>query len=132
MSLRKFDPSEILLTDQEAWQVLVFFFGGNASTMPSRLTDNDKSFAQALLLEAVDASDKISWIQTLWQASINPNSGVKSILKKLAKKALREWLESLKPEDLADAKIYIMVKNQLTLNWRSPWRIRIESGEPVY
>jgi hypothetical protein len=132
MSLRKFKPSEIVLSDQEAWQVLVFFFGGNASTQPSWLNDNDRSFAQALLLEAVDASSRVSWIEALWKATAKPGASIKSILAKLALKAAKDWLQSCKPSDLTEARIYLMVKNQLTLNWRSAWQIRIETGDPVY
>ncbi len=132
MSLKKFAPSEIVLTPMEAWQVLVFFFGGNAGALPGWLTDNDRSFAQALLIEAVDASHRMSWIQTLWSSTANPSASIQSVLRKLAQKAVRDWLTNCKPTDLKNAKIYTMVKDQLTRNWRSAWQIRIETGDPVY
>ena len=56
MALRKFRSDELFMSNQEAWQVLVFFFGGNAGSVPGWLTDNDRSFAQALLVEAIDKS----------------------------------------------------------------------------
>lgn len=132
MSLRKFASSEIVLSRMEAWQVLVFFFGGNASTVPGWLTDNDCSFAQALLIEAVDASHRMSWVQKLWSSTVNPSASVGSILRKLALKAAKDWFTSAEPTDLKKAKIYTMVKNQLTANWRSAWQIRVETGDPVY
>jgi hypothetical protein len=132
MALRKFAPSELALSPMEAWQVLVFFFGGNAGTTPGWLTDNDRSFAQALLIEAVDASYRMSWIEKLWSSTVNPSASIESILGKLALKAMKDWLTSCQPTDLKKAKIYTMVKNQLTLNWRSAWQIRIDTGDPVY
>ncbi|MDR3621069.1 MAG: hypothetical protein P4L85_17085 [Paludisphaera borealis] len=132
MSLRKFTRSELAVSPMEAWQVLVFFFGGNAGTVPGWLTDNDRSFAQALLIEAVDASYRMSWIEKLWSSTVNPSASIKSILGKLAVKAMRDWLTSCRPTDLNKAKIYTMVKDQLTRNWRSAWQIRIETGEDVY
>jgi hypothetical protein len=132
MALKKFEPSELVLTPMEAWQVLVFFFGGNAGTLPGWLTDNDRSFAQALIIEAVDASYRMSWIEKLWSSTVNPSASIKGILGKLAYKAMKDWLTSCEPTDLKKAKIYSMVKDQLTRNWRSAWRIRMETGEAVY
>lgn len=132
MPLRKFRPDELVLSHQEAWQVLVYFFGGNAGMVPGWLTDEDRSFAQALLLEAVDKSYAMSWVQTLFEASAKPNASVQGILKSLAKKAARDWLSNAKPTDLASAKIYASVKNQLTRNWRSAWAIRTETDGPIY
>ena len=89
-------------------------------------------FAQALLLEAVDKSYAMSWIQTLFESSASPNASVKGILKSLAKKAAKDWLHKAKPTDLENATIYASVKNQLTRNWRSAWSIRTETDMAVY
>lgn len=132
MALKKFSRSEIALTHQEAWQVLVFFFGGNASSLPGGLTDNDRSFAQALLIEAVDASRRLGWLHQLMSATLRPNASITAVLRRLAVAATRDWLSSGNPADFKDAKIYSMAKNQLTLNWRSAWQIRIITGDPVY
>ena len=131
-SLRKFSQSEVVLTDMQAWQVLVFFFGGNASTTPRWLTAQDRAFARALLVKAVDASRQLSWIQALWSSTANPSAGIRSILRSLATKAARDWLASRKPDDFRDAKIYTMVKDELTRSYRSTWQIRIETDELIY
>lgn len=132
MALRKFNSAELALNNQEAWQVLVFFFGGNAGTAPGWLNDNDRSFAQALLLEAVDKSYAMSWVETLFSSAMKLNPSVKDILKALAKKALKDWLKSANPTDLSEAKIYQSVRDRLRLNWRSAWEIRVTTGDPVY
>jgi hypothetical protein len=50
MGLRHFNENEIILSHEEAWQVLVFFFGGNAGVESGSLSLRDREFAQALLL----------------------------------------------------------------------------------
>lgn len=130
--LRKFSKSQVVLTDMEAWQVLVFFFGGNASTSPRWLNLEDRAFAQALLVRAVDSSKQMSWMQTLWTSTANPTASVTSVLRKLATKGANDWLASRKKEDFKNAKIYTMIKNELTRSYRSNWEIRIETDELIY
>jgi len=134
MSLQHFNSQELLLTHMEAWQVLVWFFGGNAGTIPGWLTDDDRSFAQALLVEAIDKSADVGIIQRIWESTVTPPTTVKSLLFKIAKTgAMILWdrLHHCKVEDFAKAKIYKMVKDTLTMNFKSVWQIRIETGEPV-
>ena len=132
--LQHFKPDELLLTRMEAWQVLVWFFGGNAGTVPSWLTDDDRSFAQALLVEAIDASASVGIFRRIWESTVMPPMTIKSLLFKIAKaggKILWDRLHHCKVKDFAKAKIYNMVKNDLTRNFRSAWQIRVETGDPV-
>lgn len=132
--LQHFSSEELLLTHMEAWQVLVWFFGGNGGTLPGWLTDEDRSFAQALLVEAIDKSAAVGIIRRIWESTVMPPMTVKSLLGKIAKtgaKILWDRLHHCKVEDFAKAKIYKMVKDKLTVNFRGAWRIRIETGEPI-
>ena len=131
-TLKKFSGDEIVLSNQEAWQVLVFFFGGNGGIAPGALTDNDRSFAQALLLEAIDASEAMSWIETLYNSAMKLKPEVKDILKALAKKFVKDWFKKATKKTLEDPTIYQSVKNTLTRNWRSAWEIRCVTESPVY
>jgi hypothetical protein len=132
--LQHFQSDELLLTQQEAWQVLVWFFGGNASIVPGWITDDDRSFAQALLVEAIDASADIGIIRRIWESTVMPPMTIKSLLFKIAKaggRILWDQLHHSTVKDFEHARIYRMVKDRLTINFRSAWRIRIETGEPV-
>jgi len=134
MALQRFGADELLLTRMEAWQVLVWFFGGNAGTVPGWLTDQDREFAQALLVEAIDKSADVGIIQRIWESTVTPPTTIKGLVKKIAKtgiKILQDRLRHATVEDFEKAKIYKMVKDRLTLNFRSAWRIRLETGEPV-
>ena len=52
-------------------------------------------------------------------------------LAKFAAKALLDRLKSAKVDDFRNARIYRMVKDTITRNFRSAWTIRVETGEPV-
>ena len=133
MGLQKFyDTGDVYVSNQEAWEILVWFFGGNAGLSPSDITYNDRSFAQALLFEAIAASKLIGFVEGLWRATVKPAKSITSLLKQIAKLTAKALWEHLKPVDLEDPKIYQMVKDQLARNWKSPWQIRIETGEAVY
>lgn len=133
MALQEFyKTGDVFISEQEGWEILVWFFGGNAGISPSTITYNDRSFAQALMFEAIAASKKISFIEGLWKKTIMPPKSISSLLKQIAKLTAKALWEHLKPADLEDPKIYKMVKDQLTRNWRSAWQIRVETGDPVY
>ncbi|HVS36660.1 MAG TPA: hypothetical protein VMS17_13960 [Gemmataceae bacterium] len=136
MYLKKFEPSQLVLSNQQAWQVLQFFYDGNAGCLPSMLTDDDRSFAQALLLEAVDESYAESWIEATFGSAMDVNPDVKDILKDLAKKAATDWLKSSKPADLEHAKIYGNVKSSLMMQTGAAWKThtnnRTASPDSIY
>ncbi len=126
MGLRHFSENEIILSQDEAWQILVFFFGGNAGIEAASLDVKDREFAQALLYEGIKASNQMAYALTLLNSTVNPSTTVKSIMKKLAKEA---WTQFKKPRDKDNPKIYNSVKDTITRNWRSVWHIRTQTGE---
>lgn len=133
MALTKFyKTGDVFVSKHEAWLILRWFFGGNAGIKPSSITYNDRSFAQALMIEAIAKSKTITFIQGLWKSTITPPKKISDLLKEIAKLTAKALWAHLQPADLKDPKIYRMVKNQLTRNWRSPWRIRIATGGKVY
>lgn len=133
MALQEFyKTGDVFISEQEAWEILVWFFGGNAGLSPADITYNDRSFAQALMFEAIRASKLISYIEGLWRATVKPYKSITKLLKQIAKLTAKALWENLKPADLEDPKIYQMVKDSLTRNWRSAWQIRVETGSAVY
>lgn len=133
MALQEFySTGDVYISQEEAWYILVWFFGGNAGLSPSDLTYNDRSFAQALMFEAIAASKKISYIKGLWEKTVKPPKSVLKLLKQIAVLTAKALWEYLQPPDLENPKIYKMVKDQLTRNWRSAWEIRVETGGAVY
>ena len=126
--------NSVFISEMEAWEILVWFFGGNANLSPAQITYNDKSFAQALIFEAILKSKEVGGVEGLFRGTANPTQSIKETLKTVA----TYWIGSgllwnrLKPSDLEDPKIYDMIKDSLTRNWRSKWIVRIHDGNPVY
>jgi hypothetical protein len=59
--LQTFSPSDVVLNNQEAWLVLAYFFS-HPGVREADLTAKDISFAQALLVEAIDESYGIGFL----------------------------------------------------------------------
>ena len=126
--------NSVFISEQDAYQILVWFFGGNAGVSPAQLTLNDRSFAQALIFEAIMKSKEVWAVEGLFRDTSDPTSDILETLKTLA----TYWIGSgllwnrLKPSDLKNPTIYDMVKDTLTRNWRSKWKIRTIDDNPVY
>jgi hypothetical protein len=129
MPLRHLSPSEICLSRQQAWKVLVFFFGGNAGTVPGYLADEDIEFAQALLMEAITASSRIGWVEAIFDNAMALRPDIREIIEDIAVHAIQEWQRSREPREIMSQPIYRMVHAQLVRNFRSIWIIRVETGE---
>lgn len=134
LGLRHFAKGEIYLSGDEAASVLRFFFPNDQ--LPGPLTDEDRGFAQALLLEAVDKSYAMSFVQDIYDVFYGkvPTGfdTIKDMLKDFAKKAAKTWFDHATGKDLQDPKIYNAVKVSLTANFRSVWAIRLQTGELTY
>jgi hypothetical protein len=123
MPLQHFPAREIVLTQEEAFHVFRFFWP-DCNLHPGQLTETDREFAQALLIEAIDASERMSWIEALFRAAARPNADVRSILKKMAAHALKKWFTNLAPRDILNQDIYEAVRATLARNFRSIVRLR--------
>ncbi|HAS6172511.1 TPA: hypothetical protein RQJ82_004491, partial [Vibrio vulnificus] len=74
-TLRVFQESEIIFNEEEAREILIRFFPANRNEiMASSITVELRGFAQALLLEAIDASYSIGIVQGLWKSTLNPRA----------------------------------------------------------
>ncbi len=96
------------------------------------LNDGDVEFAQALLVEAVDASSELSYVKILADKTSSPVPDfgfIKDLAKAFCRQAYTNWFRHASGEDLSDPQIYEIVRRTISLNWRSVWSIRIATGE---
>lgn len=115
--LKKFRLKEIILNKEESAQVLNFFWANTVSN-PNTLNNVHCAFAQALLLEAIDASGKIGFLESLYSATIRPRSSLKRIIEKFVRYAALRWFQNITGRDnLKNARIYKKVKNTLALSF---------------
>ena len=135
MELQRFGPDHLFLTQDDAFSVIRFFWR-DASVSPGVLTDEDRQFAQGLLLEAIDASYAMGYVEIIFRTffgKVAPTfKDLRSMVKSFCKKALKHWFKHATQQDLADPKIYESVRVTLANRFRSVWKIRESTGELVY
>ena len=134
-TLRHFTPDELLF-DRERTLTILRYFGLEPGIQAAAITDEDRSFAQALLVEAVDASYEMGYAHILFDVfyARPPMSfdAVKGLLRKFIEKTAEHWFEHATKADLADPKIYEAVRATLQRSARSVWKIREATGELTY
>ncbi len=130
-----FDKKDIIITQDEAWNVLRFFWP-NTNVNPGGMTDKDKAFAQALLVEAIDTSYKMGFVEIIYRIfymKVSPSfKKIYKMVRKFAVKALKHWFKHATGEDLKNPKIYESVRKDLARNFHSSWSIREQTGELTY
>ena len=136
VGLRHFNKDEVFVTGEEAGKILRFFFRQDQLLEGQAPNDDDRAFAQALLLEAVDKSYAMSFVQDIYDVFYGkvPTGfdAIKDMLKDFAKKAAKTWFDHATGKDLENPKIYNAVKVAITANFRSVWVIRLQTGELTF
>jgi hypothetical protein len=132
--LQHFSGSDLRLDKEEARRTLKFFFP-NQDIDHVNITDNDRSFAQALLIEAIDASAQIGYVKVLFDKMYTPPADfgfIKDLAKALVKYGAVTWYRHLTGKDFSDPQIYLMVRVTIQNAWVEAWSIRLQTDEAVY
>ncbi len=94
VGLRQFSEKELLLDVDETRAVLSFFFAPKADRISTmEVTDKVRGFAQGLLLEAIDASFAMGFVEALFRSFAKPGVKATAAIKKLAKLAAKHWFK---------------------------------------
>jgi hypothetical protein len=135
MALQQFSESELKLTQHDAFVVLRFFWL-EPGILPQQLTVQDRAFAQALLVEAIDRSYDMGYVEIIFRNFYGklPESfeSIRDMVKSFAKAAAEHWFEHATGKDLENPKIYESVRRVLSANFYSVWQIRVQTGELTY
>jgi hypothetical protein len=130
--LRRPTPRRYVLTAQEAHRVLTFFFGkGNVRLPVAGLTWDDLEFAQAMLVEGIEATARLSLAMKIIEIFIS-DGNIKSILKKLIRMGFKGWFKDAKGDDLKDPKIAKTVRNRIGGGCKVAWQNRLEAGDSIW
>jgi len=130
--LKHFNQDEIIIDKNQAQRVLKFFFGNNVPA-PSDLTNEDVAFAQGLLLEAIDKSYAMSYVQAIFDCFyMKIPDDISGLVKEFAKKAARIWFDHAAGKDFSKPKIYVSVRNLIANNFSTVWQIRMQGGDLTY
>lgn len=115
ITLRNFNESELIFDDVETKEILRFFFQHHQQRIDVvAITTALRNFAQGLLVEAVDATYALGYIEILLTTFHKPGGGIKKALMKIGKKAARHWFKHATDRSLHNAKIAEAVRRQLS------------------
>ena len=129
-----FSSSEIVLSKQEAWSVLAYFFshpGINAAD----LNENDLSFAQALLIEAIEQSYGVGF---LWgNREIYMSREITRLAINVITRTSGQWNKTAANSSIIKALtnhggINYLVRDELSKNYLINWMARIKAGIRAY
>ena len=117
--LRRFKPEELLFNEAETRTVLKFIFAPthhkDIDSLP--MSDRLREFAQALLVEAIDASYTIGYVKALIESVANPTKGAIKIIKSFGRKASLHWFKYASVHDLQNVKIYDFVRDAIAVRF---------------
>jgi hypothetical protein len=133
--LRHFSPDEIYISRHEAWTILKFFYSSMALT-ESQLTGEDIGFAQALLVQAIDSSYAVGYVQGIFDSFFMKVPGsfidIREMIKEFVKKAAKNWFKHLGAKSLSDATIYEIVRVDIAQYAVPTIQTREQTGELIY
>ncbi|MBL1277354.1 MAG: hypothetical protein COB30_014825 [Ectothiorhodospiraceae bacterium] len=129
--LRKFDLDKLLFDEVETRIVLKFIFKPVdhewIDSMP--MSDGLREFAQALLVEAIDASYAIGYVHGLVRSVKNPVKGALKILKSFGKEASQLWFKHASVHDLQNAQVYNFVLDFIAVKFRDKLILWVTKNE---
>jgi hypothetical protein len=137
IELQRFEETEIVLDQEQTWRVLNFFWSDQSNIKPGSLTVADRGFAQALLLNAIDASHDVDFLEKVFlkvtKRSVAQNfKFIMDIAFAIGRAAMhKRWVKN-HPESWEKVNIDEKVRVTLSRNFRSVWRIRLETEDLDY
>ncbi len=129
--LRKFDLEDLLFNEEETRIVLKFIFTEthhkDINSLP--MSDRLREFAQALLVEAIDALYAVGYVKGLFESVKNPVKSALKIIKIFGKKASQNWFKHATVNDIQNAQVYDFVLDFLGVNFITRLRDFIAKNE---
>ncbi|MDX9839544.1 MAG: hypothetical protein RBT39_18450 [Azoarcus sp.] len=123
VTLRNFSEHELNFDDAETKDILKFFFQHHRQRIDAAtVTTALRNFAQGLLVEALDATYALGYVEILLTTFYNPGSGMKKVLMKAGRKAARHWFKHATDRDLHNAKVADAVRRQLSYAFATSMR----------
>jgi len=135
--LRRFSPSELILSPEDTVAVLRFFWPEMDMNRLGPVTGGDQEFAQGLLLEAVDASCTMGIVESIFKKFyLKVPTSFRSILKSAASIAAQaianRWFKRCSNIDPNKVKIYESIRKTLARNFRTVMQLRLDTGDLTY
>ena len=125
-NLKRFSDAEILLSQDDAFKTLVFFSPSDIGSLTAEsLTKNHIMFAQAILVEAIDASYAMGYAEALFKSFLGKTpmsfASVARLVASFCGRAAKNWFSNEVRRNagkLPSVQIYYTVRNTIVLKHR--------------
>lgn len=128
LNLPVISDDNVVLSEQEAKEVFVFFWPQKKQTIGKMSAGiNERRYAQALLIVAVDASYLMGFVEQLVDVLLRrkPGTSIQTLVKKLTRKYVKHWWEHVTQENLSDAKVYDTVRQTTALKQKTRFEMML-------
>ncbi|MYL25400.1 MULTISPECIES: hypothetical protein [Halomonadaceae] len=128
LSLPDIPDSKVVLNEQEAREVLAFFWPSKKPILQNRvITLELRRYAQALLVVAVDGSYLMGFVEIAFDTLFSPKPGtsVKKLIRKVVLKSAKHWWEHASQEDLEDPTVYETIRSEIARKQKSVFELRL-------
>jgi len=127
VTLHIFSENELIFDEVETKDILKFFFQHLRHRIDgAAVTTELRNFAQGLLVEAIDGTYALGYVEIIWRASYNPGTGMLKALAKIGRKAAKHWFKHATQDNLLKAKISSRVRDQLAHSFASVLPMMLE------
>ena len=128
-------PKKVVLKPQQAHAIMTWLYG-KTSVAAKDFTKEDCGFAQAMLVEMLNASFAMGFVEALFRAAAKLPSGPKKVITAFLKGAGKNLVKYKDKDDLKEMMkepvIYKSVQSQMARMCKSVWKIREQTGELIY
>lgn len=128
-------PKKIVLKPPQAHAVITWLYG-KTTIKAKDFTKEDCGFAQAMLVEMIDASFAMGFVEALFRAAAKLPQGPKKVIIAFVKGAGKNLVKYQNKDDLnemiKEPVIYKAAKNRMTQVSRSVWSTREQTGMLIY
>jgi hypothetical protein len=125
----RFTRAQIFLSQEEAYEVAMDFWGSQPGMTPAAMTERDRAFVQGCLLIAVDKSEKAGFFFDVFASfmSAAPSRSVQSLVKSLAGRTARRWFSDIIDSDPKVSPVgksaVLGGRSMYTADWRVRWGV---------
>lgn len=128
-------PKSVVLKPKEADAIITWAYGTNKLSV-KEMTKEDCGFAQAVLVELINSSFSMGFLEALLKSALKIPSGPKGVIKSFVKGAGKNYLKYREKDDLekmmSEPIIYKSCLDQAARATRSAWKIREQTGKLIY
>lgn len=130
MALKTFSKGDLVINSEDTLKIFAFFFGDTQGITSKDITDHDRAFAQALMVEAIQSSQAFGVTEILFKlfgaGTASKFSLVKEITEFMIKKGGSLWFNN----NIKHPVVYETVRRTITYAFvHSEWGARWATGE---